>query len=404
MDSSTLTVRRGRRVASVAILASLLSSLPAGLPPALAVSTSVVISEFRTRGPNGGSDEFIELYNPSMSPVTIGGWKIKGSNSSGFVSTRATIPAGTILNPGCHYLLTNSSTSGGPYSGSVPGDQTYTTGAVDDGGLALTLPDDSIVDQVGIGPGSAFQEGSTLSPLTTNVDRGYERRPGGILGSGTDTDDNASDFQLVAPSDPQSSASPCVPGPGRTLAAAGPARLWVGLKNSDDVGTRFDLRLEIYINDTLVADGEALCVTGLTRSPDGGLEVVVPLDLVDGGSFESGDILSVEVWTRVGTTPEGARCGAPASHDSASGLRLYYDTMHRSSRIALELAPDLLTEFHLHSDGGACRNRPSPTATTHFVDATEPMGEKAKCRDSVRVAFDSGNPWRLIETWSMTLP
>ncbi|HYV40304.1 MAG TPA: hypothetical protein VEO02_00785, partial [Thermoanaerobaculia bacterium] len=32
---------------------------------ALAVSTTVVISEFRVRGPNGGSDEFVELYNLS---------------------------------------------------------------------------------------------------------------------------------------------------------------------------------------------------------------------------------------------------------------------------------------------------------------------------------------------------
>lgn len=43
-----------------------------------ASSSSVVISEFRTRGPNGGNDEFIELYNGSSSPVAIGGWEVKG--------------------------------------------------------------------------------------------------------------------------------------------------------------------------------------------------------------------------------------------------------------------------------------------------------------------------------------
>ena len=54
------------------------------VPPSTgAVSSTVVISEFRTRGPNGGNDEFIELYNLSTSPVNIGGWRIRGSCSPG---------------------------------------------------------------------------------------------------------------------------------------------------------------------------------------------------------------------------------------------------------------------------------------------------------------------------------
>src|ERR1051326_6758546 len=56
-----------------------------------AVSTNVVISEFRVRGPNGGNDEFIELYNLSGAPVAIGGWKIRGSSSTAVISDRATI-------------------------------------------------------------------------------------------------------------------------------------------------------------------------------------------------------------------------------------------------------------------------------------------------------------------------
>src|SRR2546428_3884861 len=103
--------------------------------PAQAASTTVVIGEFRVRGPNGGSDEFIELYNLSSSAVNIGGWKVNGSNNAAGTSTRATIPVGITLNAGFHYLLTNSSTSHGPYSGSVPADQTYGTGITDDGGI-----------------------------------------------------------------------------------------------------------------------------------------------------------------------------------------------------------------------------------------------------------------------------
>src|SRR5215212_9515837 len=84
-------------------------------------STTIVLSEFRTRGPGGASDEFIELYNLSPASVNISGWLIRGSNNTGGTSTRLTINAGTTLNPGCHFLATNS----GGYSGGVAGDQTY---------------------------------------------------------------------------------------------------------------------------------------------------------------------------------------------------------------------------------------------------------------------------------------
>lgn len=81
------------------------------------------------------------------------------------LSTRATIPAGTILQPGCYYLLTNSSTSGGPYSGSVSGNQTYATGITDDGGIAVLNTANTIIDQVGLSSGSAYKEGTPLTSL-----------------------------------------------------------------------------------------------------------------------------------------------------------------------------------------------------------------------------------------------
>ena len=95
--------------------------------------------------------------------------RCRGSNNAAGVSDRATITAGTTLQPGCHYLITNSSASGGPYSGAVPGDQTFTTGITDDGGIAVTLPDNTIVDAVGMSTGSAFKEGTVLASLGSSV-------------------------------------------------------------------------------------------------------------------------------------------------------------------------------------------------------------------------------------------
>jgi len=214
---SAPALRAGRRrllslFGSVLILSGLLPIAAAA--PAAAASTTVVISEFRVRGPNGAADEFIELYNLSSSPVAISGLLIRGSNNTAGVSTRATIPAGTTINAGCHYLITNSSTTGGPYSGSVAGDLTYATGITDDGGIALTQADGTtILDAVGMSVGSAYKEGTPLASLGSgNTNQGYERKPGGASGSTQDSDDNSLDFAVVAPSQPQNSGSACVGG------------------------------------------------------------------------------------------------------------------------------------------------------------------------------------------------
>jgi uncharacterized protein len=158
----------------------------------------VVISEFRTRGPLGGNDEFVELFNASSSPVDIGGWKIRGSNAAGTIGDRASIPTGTTLKAGCYYLAVNTAASG--YSGTVTGNLTFTTGITDDGGLALTRADNSIVDQAGMSSGSAFGEGIRLAAFGgTNGDRAYARTPS----AGSDTGDNATDFVMTTPSGPQ---------------------------------------------------------------------------------------------------------------------------------------------------------------------------------------------------------
>ncbi len=171
--------------------------------PMRQAATGVVISEFRFRGDGMGNDEFVELYNPTASPVDISGWLIRGSNNAGATSTRATIPALTILQPGQYYLVAHTG-----YSGPAAADLTYGTGITDDGGVALTLADGvTVVDQAGLSAGSAYKEGTPLPALTTNEDRGYERRASGCFDSG----DNSADFSLMNPSVPNNSFSPFAP-------------------------------------------------------------------------------------------------------------------------------------------------------------------------------------------------
>ncbi len=172
-------------------------------------SNSVVISEFRTRGSLGGNDEFIELYNKTGSPIDIGGWQIAGSSSCGItVTTRLVISSGLMLPAYSHFLATNST----GYTGTVAGDDTYSTSISDDGGIGLLDANNVVIDAVGMCITTTFHEGTPLAPMSANVNQSYERLLGGSNGNAVDTNDNANDFFLNAnSSNPQNLSSPPVP-------------------------------------------------------------------------------------------------------------------------------------------------------------------------------------------------
>jgi DNA/RNA endonuclease G (NUC1) len=250
---------RHRLVALLLIFSILLLALPKQLarviPSAHAASNSVVISEFRTRGPSGGNDEFVELYNLSGSSVNIGGWKINASNGSGVTGTRVTITAGTTIPSHGHFLAVNNASGG--YSGSVTGNQTYSTGITDDGGVALLDTNNAIIDQAGMSAGSAYKETSQLSPqLTTNVDRCFERKPGGASGSTQDTDNNPVDFQLISPCAPQNLASTPTPNGGSTNPTG------TGLANPSSVAPTDTTLLTVAVTPGTNPTSTGLAVTG----------------------------------------------------------------------------------------------------------------------------------------------
>ena len=83
-------------------------------------------------------------------------------------------------------------------------------------------------------------------------------------------------FQCAATPTPTPSNTPTptntptntpTPSAGATLTDLSPAKLWVGLKNSDDQGTQFDIKVEVLKNGTPVASGLQRCMTGVTRNP-----------------------------------------------------------------------------------------------------------------------------------------
>jgi hypothetical protein len=133
------------------------------------------------------------------------------------------------------------------------------------------------------------------------------------------------------------------------LAALADLRVWVGLKNSDDQGTYFDVRADVLRNGVTVASGEVKGIQGVTRNPDKAKEVVVPFGPIGAGDLQAGDVLSLRVLTKVADT---------GGHSNAVGLRLYYDGVSRPSRFGGTLAPAGLPEIRFTSpaSGGVVRD------------------------------------------------
>jgi Lamin Tail Domain len=216
------------------------------LIPAAATAGSLIISEFRVRGPNGANDEFVEIYNNSGADHTVAALSGSGyaiAASDGVV--RCTIPNATVIPAGGHFLCVNSvayslATYPSGNGTTATGDATYTTDIADNAGIALfnnntgggSFSLANRFDAVGSTSeaNTTYKEGAGYPALTPfSIDYSFVRDECGkggvvnLLGPCTistpkDTDDNAADFYFV---DTNGTSA----GAGQRLGAPGPQNL-----------------------------------------------------------------------------------------------------------------------------------------------------------------------------------
>jgi endonuclease G len=199
---------------------------------ASAASPNIVISQVYGAGGNSGAtyrNDYIELFNRSTSPVSVTGWSVQYTSSSGtgLFSSGVTPLSGTIA-PGQYYLVQES--SGGANGILIPpADVTgtlamaagagkvalvsSTTGLACNGSTTPCSPAQlaQIVDLVGYGSGTTFFEGSGPTGTISTTNAAFRK-----LGGCTDTDNNAGDF-TVAAAGPRNTASAFNVCPGGNL-------------------------------------------------------------------------------------------------------------------------------------------------------------------------------------------
>jgi hypothetical protein len=194
----------------LAVVAAALTAL-AGAGNALASSSGVVISQVYGGGGNAGAtytNDYIELFNSSSSPVSLTGWSVQYAAATG--STWAKTDLSGSIAPGRYYLVQESQGAGGTTPLPTPDATGTITMAATAGKVALvtsqtllsgTCPT-TAEDFVGFGTTANCFEGAvgptpapsnTLAVLRTNS-------------GATDTNNNASDFATGAPN-PRNSAT-----------------------------------------------------------------------------------------------------------------------------------------------------------------------------------------------------
>ncbi len=255
--TATFTARLSDNFNAAVTQAVNITVTPAPPPPL----DHLTVSQIYGGGGNASAtyrNDYVEIYNPTTSPVDVGGWTIQYGAATG--TTWQVQPLGGVIAPGEYYLV--GLASGGAVGAVLPDanvngsiNLSGTTGkiALVAGGDALSgCPSASeVVDLVGYGTTANCREGASNAPAPSNTTADF-RKNGGF----TDTNQNSADFVTGAPN------------PRRTspIVEIGPYVLNVDPRNNNTIAPR-DASLTVTFTEDVEVSGAwfgiSCTVTGL---------------------------------------------------------------------------------------------------------------------------------------------
>jgi hypothetical protein len=124
------------------------------------------------------------------------------------------------------------------------------------------------------------------------------------------------EIALVAPAAASPARVGTSPVPIRRLTGLDPAKVWIGLKNSDDAGIAFDLRAEAYVDAGLVASGQLNSFAGGSSGFANAHVATIPFSAVGAIPMPAGTTLSIKLLVRNACVGSGHNSGV---------ARLWYD-------------------------------------------------------------------------------
>lgn len=164
-----------------------------------APTNHIVISEIQTASASDASQEFVELYNPTNTSISLNTWTMECASSAGTTWTKKATLNGTIPAYGFYLIAT---------AGYAAGDSIMTSGLASSAGhVRIKNSNGVVIDLVGWGT-AAFSEGSAVAAAAAGGS--IERIPGRLnllAGNGEDSDNNATDFVLREVAEPQRTSS-----------------------------------------------------------------------------------------------------------------------------------------------------------------------------------------------------
>ena len=158
----------------------------------------------------------------------------------------------------------------------------------------------------------------------------------------------------------------------------GPTTVWVGLKNSDDVGTKFDLLAEVLKDGSVVGSGQINGVAGGSSGFNNAIQDVISQTLSGSPSFCGGATLSIRLSVRV---------AANSGHVSGTA-RLWYNDGQANSRFTATIN-GVPTTYYLRN------------VSNNLVLATG-SGPTKFTIDVLVNRNQNGNPFKPFGTWNIS--